>query len=166
MIGAHLKEFLITLVLIIALAFLIELVPEPETLSAEFVFSPVVLLLGIIALSLPFFASIPAGYLISKKRAELKDAIAVPAAAGVVAALLIVGFSVVQLMLTSDAEIAEQLQKMEEFGMGFFASMTPEQYRSFAITSSLFGFVLVAVINFALGILGGLAGRFIALRRI
>ncbi|MFH1587362.1 MAG: hypothetical protein ABID38_05880 [Candidatus Diapherotrites archaeon] len=58
------------------------------------------------------------------------------------------------------------MDKAGEFGASYLQDMTVDEFKSVVLISSLVGGILIGAIYFALGIIGALAGRFIALRRL
>lgn len=152
------KEMLLVIVLIFVLSYLFELLPPP---AKEEIFSPQVMLIGLIVLLLPFFASLSAGFLVSKKSKQLKDSMLVPAIAASIAAILIISFSTITLFTLSDKDWQEQFEKVKEY-IPF--NMTLEQFKSMTISSSFIGLIFLVIFNFGLGAAGGIVGRWVELR--
>ncbi|MBI4044999.1 MAG: hypothetical protein HY392_04795 [Candidatus Diapherotrites archaeon] len=159
-----LKQGVLVFVLIFVFTFIAEVL-EPKDISPELVFSPLVFVAGLLVLFFPFFASIAGGFFIAKKTREMKPALLVPATAAFLAGLVIVGLGLLQVVLYSDEQLGLELVKASELGLGFFSDMTVDEFRGFLLTSTLFGAVFVALLNFGLGITGGLVGRQVALMK-
>lgn len=162
------KEFLRQGVLVFVLIFVFTFVAElfePQDISPELIFSPLVFVAGLLVLFFPFFASIAGGFFVAKKTREMKPALLVPAVAAFLAGLVLVGIGLLQVIIYSDEQLEVELVKAKEFGLGAFGDMSVDEFRGFLLTSTLFGAVFVGLLNFGLGIAGGLAGRQIALMK-
>lgn len=162
------KEFwqqgVLVFVMIFVFTFIAE-VFEPKNISPDMIFSPPVFIVGLLVLFFPFFASIAGGFFVAKKTREIKPALLVPAVAAFLAGLVLVGLGLLQVILYSDEQLKAELVKAQEFGLGVFGDMTVDEFRGFLLTSTLFGAVFVGLINFGLGLAGGLVGRKIALMK-
>ncbi|MFH1663243.1 MAG: hypothetical protein ABH986_00220 [archaeon] len=157
----YFKEGLIVLVLALVLSFLIEFIPEPE-ITKETIYSPAIMLLGLIALILPAIAAIPGGYLIAKKTKEAKPTLGVPAVAVALAGFLLISFSIVQVSFASDAELQKELDEVKELDLGMFDDFTAQEFRDFTLASSAIGLIFIMIFNFALGLGGAFIGKYFA----
>lgn len=161
------KEFVLAAVLTALFFGLVDLlgdfVAAPE--GSEITLSAGLLLLSLAILVLPaLLGSIPSGYLIGKKK-KGNEAMFVPAAGAAVGGLMIMLLSVLALLLMTDAEWMAQMQAVAEYGVSFFAGMTLEQYKATVIASSAIGIAFIAIINFAIGLAGGLIGSRLAAQK-
>lgn len=167
-----LKEGLITLVVAIVLSLLVDLVggfvvPVPsggDIFSAGFMLISLVLLA--VVFLVPAISAVVGGYLISKNGGNLVWALLVPAIAVAVAILLLMMVDIATLMLSSNEVIQAQLDEIGEFGVSYLQDMTIDEFKSFILISSLVGGIFIGAIYFALGLIGALAGRFIALGKL
>ncbi|MBU1120502.1 MAG: hypothetical protein ABIE23_03290 [archaeon] len=162
MIKDYWKEILIVIVLTVVLMMGMELIPEPE-LTKEMIFSPMLMLFGMIVLFLPLIPAIIGGYLITRKTIEFKEILFAPAIGLLIAGIIIVGFSSIQLLMLDDAGWEKEFDKVNELGLGLFEDMTLQEFKNISITSTLSGTIFIALFYFAIGLLGGFIGRAIAL---
>lgn len=164
MIKNYWKEILLVIVITVVLMELVGLFPEPEV-TKEIIFSPAIMLFGIAVIIVPpLIASIIGGYLIARKTTEFKETMFAPAIGLLIAGILIMGFSLGQLLLLDDAGWQKEFNKVDELGLGFFEDMTLQEFKDLTIASSISGTVFIVIFYFALGLLGGFIGRVTALR--
>jgi len=159
------KEILIVAALAILLNILMEFVPFATPATKADLYSPMLMVIAVIALMLPGIAAIPGGYLIAKKTKEQNPAIIGPALGAALAGVLIIVWGIGGIMLASDAEIQAEMDKTKIIGVDFFDEMSVSEFRSFTLTSSIIGLVFLIIINSALGAAGGYIGRAIAMRK-
>lgn len=158
------KQGLLVFGLILVFTFIVELF-EPKNVTPDAILSPIVFIAGILVLFFPFFASIVGGFFIAKKTNEMKPGLLVPAIASFLCGVLLVGFGLLQVILYSDETLEVELVKAQEFGLGAFEDMTVDEFRGFLLTSTFFGAIFVGLLNFGLGLAGGLVGRQVALMK-
>jgi len=159
-----LKELLLaavlTAVLFVAFDFFGEaLFPSNDiTLSAGLmVFALAVLILP------PLIGGIPSGYLVGKKIKKGKDALFVPAIGAAVGGLALMSLSLASMLLMTDVAWQSQLAEAAKYGGTFFADMTLQDFKSMVLFSVVLGAIFIAIMNFAIGLLGGLIGSKLAL---
>ena len=130
----------------------------PET-PKDMTLSTGLMVFSIIALFLPpLVGCIPSGYLIAKKTKDIKVALFVPALGAAIGGLALMLFSAGALLFMTNAAWQVQMDEVAKYGVGFFADMSLEAYKSMVIASVIFGAVFIAVLNFAIGLAGRFAG--------
>lgn len=152
--------FLLTFLVTFAADFFGDFFVTPEN-----VFSTFTMLLSILFLLLPALAGIAGGFLVAKKTSDLKTALLVPAVGAALAAIVLTGISLVQVMASSDAQIAAEIAGAQEYGISFFDNMAPEELREFLVFSSITGMLFLGIMNLALGGIGGFIGRAVTIRK-
>ncbi len=131
--------------------------PGELTLSAE------LMVLSMAVLILPaLLGTIPSGYLIAKKTADIKPIIFIPALGAAIGAIILMLFSFVSFILTPDSVLQAQMAKVSDYGIDFFTNMSLPEYRSMLMFSIAFGAVFLGLMNFAIGLAGGFVGSRIA----
>jgi len=105
---------------------------------------------------------IPSGYLIARKKGDIKAILFVPALGAAIGGLVLMALSAGALLLMTDATWQEQMNELAEYGVEFFANMSLAEYKSMIFFSVIFGAVFLAVLNFAIGLAGGFVGSRLA----
>ena len=149
------KEILIVLILTVVLNFLFNLIPNSSS-----VYSTKVIILNLIGLSLPIFAAVYGGFIVTKRTKKLKHSMIIPAIGTGLAGFLLVSFSIIALLSISQSNWEHQFNLIKE---SMSLDITLEEFKSLTIYASLMGLVFLTTINFGLGLLGGLIGRWIKL---
>ena len=149
------KEILIVLILTVVLNFLFNLIP-----NSSIVYSTKVIILNLISLSLPIFAAVYGGFIVTKRTKKLKHSMIIPAIGTGLAGFLLVSFSIIALLSISQSNWEQQFNLIKE---SMSLDITLEEFKSLTIYASLMGLVFLTTINFGLGLLGGLIGRWIKL---
>lgn len=132
-------------------------VGDEVTLSAGLmVFSILILVLPALV------GSALSGFFIAKKTKDVKTVLFVPAIGAAIGGLLLMAISTGSLLLMTDAAWQSQMAEAAKYGGELFAKMTLEEYKALITFSLAFGAVFLALINFAIGLVGGLAGSKLA----
>lgn len=158
------KEIVIAAVLtaVVFVAFdvgadLLMSVPEDLVLSVEIMF------LSIAILVVPgLVGGIVSGFLVGKKTKDIKAILFIPAIGAAIGSAGVMLLSLGEVLFLTDAGWQAQLTELSELGVGFFAEMSLPEYKTMIIASVIFGMFFMALINFAVGLLGGFVGNKVA----
>ena len=133
--------------------------PEPDgiTISAG------LMMVALLMLVLPaFIGTVPSGFLVGKKTRDVKATIFVPAVGAAIGVIVIMALSAATLIFAPDAVLESRMAEATGYGLDFFAGMAVQEYRALLMVSLAFGAVFLALINFAVGLAGGFAGRMLS----
>ncbi len=150
------KELVLAAIAVIVIGQLFDFLPLDT--SGNAIFSPAIMLVGIVALFVPAFVGIAAGYFVAKKSTG-KAPFLVPAAAGAIAAIVLILFSLASLSLMTEDQWQQELDKLKETGFGVFNDFSIQEFKAFTMSALCFGLVFLAAINFAFGMIGGFVGK-------
>jgi len=154
------REFLVAAVVaalaFFAIDFLGDLVlQEPEELkitASIMVFSIAVIVVpGLVGGGI-------AGVLVGKREKSLKARLFVPALGAAIGTVAVMALGLGGILFLTEAGWQAQLDELGSIGVDFFAEMTLEEYKAMVLFSALFGMLFMALINFAIGLVGGYLG--------
>ncbi|MDP6670995.1 MAG: hypothetical protein QGI60_04220 [archaeon] len=155
-----LKELLLAAILTALLFFAGDLVGElliPT--SGEISLSTGLMVFSTALLILPaLIGSAPSGFFIAKKTNDLKAVLFIPAIGAAIGGLILMILGAGSLLLMTDAAWTIQMAEAAKYGGDFFSKMSLEEYKALITFSVAFGAVFLALINFAIGLVGGFVG--------
>lgn len=156
------KELLLAAILTALLFFAGDLVGElliPVPASGEISLSTGLMVFSTAILILPaLIGSALSGFFVAKKTKDIKAVLFVPAIGAAIGGLVLMILSAGSLLLMPDAAWATQMAEASKYGGEFFAKMSLEEYKALITFSVGFGAVFLALVNFAIGLVGGLVG--------
>jgi hypothetical protein len=127
--------------------------------------TPELFVFSLAMLVLPsLLGTIPSGYLIGKQEKGVLPSLFVPALGAVLGVAAVVALNSLPLLFAPDAVLQEEMAKMATRGIGMFAEMSVQEYRSLLAVSLALGTGIIALINFAIGMAGGFLGRILGKR--
>ncbi len=115
---------------------------------------------SLVMLVLPaFLGTIPSGFLLAKKEKKALPGILVLALGAALGVVAMIAVNAAFIVFASDQVLEAQIAGLAGRGVSLFKDMGVQEYRGLLTASLVVGALLLALINFGVGLAGGFFGR-------